>query len=318
MIIILKLILLLIIGIGFLLSFYIIKRLLEKNDYWFRICKSALTQDYYKWILSDKYIAKLYAKHLGFDVPKTYQIVSEPQHINFKELPNQYVIKPLDLCDSTGVYLINNNINKINNKKITSNEIIQELHNMRLGITQEYYMYYYMYNGKIPCKGYIVEELLLDNQEIPYDYKCYVFGGRLYFIAITFDRQKKNNKTVYKSVWMTRNWEPIYFSMCKKNYYYRYLKKPNNLENLISKVEYAAQNLQRHCRIDVYNINEKIYLGEFTFFCGAFLHTFLCNTLLGIIWELNPDKKKKITFLDNIKYIMQDNIKELYQELFTI
>ena len=29
------------------------------------------------------------------------------------------------------------------------------------------------------------------------------FGGRIYFIAITYDRKKINNKTVYKTVWMT-------------------------------------------------------------------------------------------------------------------
>ena len=33
-------------------------------------------------------------------------------------------------------------------------------------------MYYRMFNGKIPFEYYIVEELLLDNNEIPYDYKC--------------------------------------------------------------------------------------------------------------------------------------------------
>ena len=51
-------------------------------------------------------------------------------------------------------------------------------------------MYFRMYNGKIPFEGYIVEELLLDNNKIPSDYKCYTFGGKLYFIAITYDRKK--------------------------------------------------------------------------------------------------------------------------------
>ena len=50
-------------------------------------------------------------------------------------------------------------------------------------------MYFRMYNGKIPFKGYIIEELLLDNEKIPSDYKCYTFG-KIYFIAITYDRKK--------------------------------------------------------------------------------------------------------------------------------
>jgi len=58
---------------------------------------------------------------------------------------------------------------------------------------------------------------------------------------------------------------------------------------MINLVENASKKLARHCRIDIYNINNKIYFGEFTFFCGAFLHTFLCNTILGVIWQFNPD-----------------------------
>ena len=74
-------------------------------------------KDYYKWILSDKYIAKKYAKYLGFNIPKTYQLVKKPEDIDFNKLKKHYVIKPTDLCDSVGVYLIKNNINQINNKK---------------------------------------------------------------------------------------------------------------------------------------------------------------------------------------------------------
>ena len=51
-------------------------------------------------------------------------------------------------------------------------------------------MYFRMFNGKIPFEGYIIEELLLDNEKIPSDYKCYTFGGKIYFIAITYDRKK--------------------------------------------------------------------------------------------------------------------------------
>ena len=46
-----------------------------------------------------------------------------------------------------------------------------------------------MYNGLIPYNGYIVEELLLDNDNIPSDYKCYVFGGKLYFTAVTYNEK---------------------------------------------------------------------------------------------------------------------------------
>ena len=303
MILILKFILIILIILLFLKKNIknCIKNILIKNDYWYRICFSSIKKDYYKWILSDKYIAKKYAEYLGFNIPETYQLVKKPEDINFNKLKINYVIKPTDLCDSVGVYLIKNNINQMNNKKVNPKKIIRNLNNLRKKVDEKFYMYFRMYNGKIPFEGYIVEELLLDNNKIPSDYKCYTFGGKLYFIAITYDRKKINNKTTYKTVWMTRDWKPFYFSMSRKNYYYKSIKKPENLNQLINLVENASKQLERHCRIDIYNINNKIYFGEFTFFCGAFLHTYICNTILGVIWQFNPDNnKKKLNYIDSI------------------
>ena len=50
---------------------------------------------------------------------------------------------------------------------------------------------------------------------------------------------------------------------------------------------------ERHCRIDVYLIKNEVYFGEFTFFCGAKLHTYYCNSLLGYLWLKYPDNFKK-------------------------
>ena len=77
-----------------------------------------------------------------------------------------------------------------------------------------------MYNGLVPYSGYIVEELLLDKGEIPTDYKCYVFGGKLYYTAVTYDRKVIKNKQRFKSVWMDRDWQPVVLPMIKKGYKY--------------------------------------------------------------------------------------------------
>ena len=44
----------LIIFIFIIFTIFIIRHILIKNDYWYRICYSAVNKDYYKWILSDK------------------------------------------------------------------------------------------------------------------------------------------------------------------------------------------------------------------------------------------------------------------------
>ena len=150
-------------------------------------------------------------------------------------------------------------------------------------------MHINMYGGLIPYNGYIMEELLLDDGEIPCDYKCYVFGGRIYYIAMTYDRETIDGVQHFKSVWFNRDWEPMKWSMIKLGYKYKKIPKPIGFEKLIELVEKMGSTLKRHCRIDVYLIDGEVYFGEFTFFCGATLHTFICNLILGYLWISNPD-----------------------------
>ncbi len=238
--------------------------------------------------MSDKYVSKEYAKINGFKVAKTYQIAKYPNQINFSN--KNYVIKPLDLCDSHGVFLIKNNINIKTGEKVDKNKIINQLYTIRSKIFNEYYMHDSMYDGLIPYSGYIVEELLLDNDNnIPSDYKCYVFGGKLYFTAVTFNRKTKNKIQTFNSVWFNRDWKPMKYNMIKKGYKYQNLEMPKEYNKMVKLVEQMGKTLKRHCRIDVYLINGEVYLGEYTFFCGAILHSFYCNLILGYLWLTNPD-----------------------------
>lgn len=244
--------------------------------------------DYTRWILSDKYVSKEYAKLHGFKVSKTYQIVKYPQDIIFSN--DNYVVKPVDLCDSEGVYIIKNGCYINTGKPIVSENIINSLLKIRSSIFNEYYMHEQMFNGLVPYSGYIKEELLLDNDgNVPKDYKCYVFGGKLYYVAITYNRKIINNIQKFNSVWVDREWNAIKIKMIKTGYLYEKQIKPKCYEKLIFLVENMGKILKRHCRIDIYIIKDEIYFGEFTFFCGASLHTLYSNFKLGLIWLNNKD-----------------------------
>ena len=277
-------------------------------EFYSQILRKSRIKDYTRWILCDKYVAKKYASLNGFKVAKTYQIVKYPHQIDFKllreniNINNNYVIKPVDLCDSHGIFIIKNNREiKNNNNIVNHKKIVNQLHKIRSNIFGEYYMHDKMFGGIIPFTGYIVEELLMDKkQEIPCDYKCYVFGGKIYFIAVTYNRSIKNNIQTFNSVWMTRSWNAIIIPMIKTGYKYQYLPRPNGYSKMINLVKKMAKKLERQCRIDVYLIDGEVYFGEFTFFTGATLHTFLCNMILGGLWLLNTDN-----------YIHDPNIKKL-------
>tara|TARA_Y100000591_G_C21767821_1_gene663841 strand:+ start:136 stop:1038 length:903 start_codon:yes stop_codon:yes gene_type:complete len=266
----------------FLYYFYI-----KNIDYYGLIVKNSKIPDYTRWILSDKYVSKEYAKLFGFKASKTYELVKYPYELTFTN--DSYVIKPVDLCDSAGVFIIKNGYDLSSGEKVNSDKIVNNLLHLRSSIFNEYYMHEYMFNGIVPYSGYIKEELLLDNNNVPNDYKCYVFGGKLYYIAVTFNRKMVNNKQQFNSVWFDRNWEPVKFKMIKQGYKYKKISRPKSFDKLIYLVENMGKKLKRHCRIDVYIIDNEIYLGEFTFFCGASLHTLYSNYCLGIAWLKNPD-----------------------------
>ena len=284
-----KFIIIIIIIIIVFINFIII----DKINYWKLIWNNRYKKDYIKWILSDKYYSKKFAQSIGFNVAKTYLVVNKINKLdNFNKI--NYVIKPSDLCDSCGVFVIKNNINKLDNKKYTLDNIKNKLKSIRnkIGNRKEYYMHDEMY-GHIPPKRYIVEELLLENNKLPNDYKCYIFNGKIFLIAVTYNRKIDNqgNQT-FDSLWLTRDWIPIPFKMIKKNYKFNIIPKPKGFNKMIKIVEHASSILDRHCRIDVFLVNGECYFGEFTFFGGAFLHTKFCNFIIGLKWKINKDKKR--------------------------
>lgn len=279
--------------IGLLLVVFLVFRM--KVDYYRQIVRYRRIPDFTRWILSDKYIAKRYAEINGFSVPETYQLVKYPHNIDFSKLDFKkgFVIKPTDLCSSKGVYLIKNGRDLFNGGEFNKEEMIKELNGIRCKIGNEYFMHDLMFGGLVPFSGLIVEELLLDDEGmVPVDYKCYAFQGRVYLIAMTYNRRFKDGKQEFDSVWLTRDWRPIRIPMKKKNYKYRKSVGDERIQEyseMIRLVEAVSKKLERHCRIDVYCIGGKVYLGEFTFFCGARIHTAICNLILGVIWMMKPD-----------------------------
>ena len=74
---------------------YLISHYYFKNiEYYSQIVNKSKIPDYTRWILSDKYVSKEYAKLHGFKQQKHFNwSISVPT--DFNKLPESYVIKPL-------------------------------------------------------------------------------------------------------------------------------------------------------------------------------------------------------------------------------
>lgn len=71
----------------------------------------------------------------------------------------------------------------------------------------------------------------------------------------------------YKAIYFNTEWQPLPF---RKGYplYDQPIPKPNNLDEMMSLAKILAENLP-FVRVDMYIINNKIYVGELTFYPSA-------------------------------------------------
>ena len=106
----------------------------------------------------------------------------------------------------------------------------------------------------------IIEELMLENNKLPTEYKIHVFNGvakSLYVVTSRGVDIRYNNYYI--------DWTPFdgsQFNGWKKTDYP--LEKPDNFKNMVVLAEKIAKKFP-FVRVDLYDINGKIYFSEMTF-----------------------------------------------------
>jgi hypothetical protein len=132
------------------------------------------------------------------------------------------------------------------------------------------------YDG-IP-RGFIFEELLLDDGEIPQDFKFFVFNGRVELIRV--DRPDKNGKKTMAH--FNLSWEPydLEFRVGRSEKYAcpnSIMKAPENLAEMAAIAQRLSVGMD-FLRVDLYSIKSKIYFGELTNYPSAGKGTFHPNS----------------------------------------
>lgn len=107
----------------------------------------------------------------------------------------------------------------------------------------------------------IVEEYLEDDQHAILDYSFYCFHGKIAFFSVEEGTIQGSQEIDY----YTLDWErsPVKFFedfARSKNKY----KKPDNFDQMVLMAETLSQGYP-HLRVDLYNVNGKVYFGELTY-----------------------------------------------------
>lgn len=128
------------------------------------------------------------------------------------------------------------------------------------------------------------------------DYKMWCFNGKCYYTWICNNRSVGGNSAHVMTYDMDWNAHPE-FSVFNSDYLQgRIISKPKNFERMIEVAEKLSQGFPE-LRVDLYNINGKVYFGELTFTSqGGFMdfYTPEFNKKLGSLFDVKdfPLKKK--------------------------
>lgn len=199
----------------------------------------------------DKYLAKEYAAELigeEYIIP-TIGVYDKFDEINFNKLPNQFVIKTNHDCGGVVICKDKEKFDIAAAKKVIEKHMKND---------------YYYDNREWPYKNvkrkilveqYMVDEISKDLK----DYKFFCFDGNVKYMFIATDRNIHETKF---------NFYDMNFKLLDIKQHYpndnREISKPKNFEKMKELASKLSKGIP-HLRVDFYEINGKVYLGELTF-----------------------------------------------------
>lgn len=203
--------------------------------------------------LADKYAVREYVKER---IGEEYLVPllgkwDKAEDIDFSRLPDKFVIKPNNGCYDCCI---------VKDKNSTDLEAIRQ--RMRQALLHRFgYESAEMHYTRIkPC---IIAEELLESKEKSglVDYKIWCFNGEPHNILVCSNRDyitHHSNLISYDLNWNKRTANLTHSFQNKAM-----VEKPENLQVLLNIASKLSQGLPQ-ARIDLYNINGKIYFGEIT------------------------------------------------------
>lgn len=202
----------------------------------------------------DKYEAKKYVeKSIGvkYIIP-TLGVWDNFDDINFDKLPNKFVLKCTH--DSGGLVICKDKDNF---------DIISARKKINRSLKRNFYWVgrewpYKNVKPRIIAEQYMEES---ENSDLK-DYKFYCFNGKVKLFLIIQDRRSNTTGDYFDE---NNNYVKIDWGFSNADNIPKLPKNINQMKKLAEKLSIGKAEL----RVDFYNIDEKIYFGELTFFDGS-------------------------------------------------
>ena len=198
-----------------------------------------LVREYVKDKIGEKYLIPLIGSWKKYD------------DIDFSMLPEKFVLK----CNhDSGGLVVCNDKEKLNHIE-ARRKIEKSLSSNFFYIGREY-----QYRNIKPM--ILCEKFISDNGNVPMDYKIYCFNGVPDVILVCKDRFSKNTHRA-SYYFFDQEWQFQPLNKGDENIKNVDINKPKNLDEMIDIAKELSKDFV-FARIDLYNIDGKIYFGEIT------------------------------------------------------
>ncbi len=219
----------------------------------------------------DKLRMKEEAARHGVLTPQTYWSGCDLRELVHVPLPEHWVLKP-----NHRSALVHIGRGPVGDRQV------YELERLTCGWleeTQNSLLGEWAYSQARRC--FLVEEMIGGGPSPPTDYKFFVFGGRPYLIHVTTNRLREHLMRYY-----TPSWEPL-------SHYSGYplgavSEAPRGLDEMLRVAALLGKPFD-FMRIDLYNVGDAVYLGEFTPYPHSGMFPYWPRVLdreIGALWTL--------------------------------
>ncbi len=223
----------------------------------------------------DKYEMKIYIKEkIGskYAVP-VLKVFNSANEINFDELPNKFAIKVNwgDGAEFSELVTDKKNVD-INKIKFKMNNAIQPWNNL-------YYSHFFWGYKNVKPKIFVEQYLEHDGSDLN-DYKVHCFNGEPKLILVCEERSNQRMKKTF----LDTNWNIL---PCRRDDgdVNPNVKKPNNLDEMLKIAKILSKPFP-FVRVDFYNVNNQLYIGEMTFHPGCGFESFIPESYNRIFGDM--------------------------------
>jgi len=235
-------------------------------------------------VTADKYQVRSYLKEvLGEEkakeilIPLLY-VTDQPETIPFEKLPPDFIVKA---NHGSGWNII------VRNGKFNKEEIIKTC---RRWLKTPYGLQWLEWAYQPIKRKIVIEKLLLDGGNIAKDYKFFMFHGKCKLFNVTFNRYNNPSRSFFDEKWNFLLLKGPHYSQGSK------IKKPIHYEIMLELAEKLSKPFD-FVRVDLYNLNGKIYFGELTHYPVSGTMKFEPNSFdfeLEKYWNIKPEYWKYI------------------------